>query len=94
MSSQGNAVGSRDAKGDLVNRGWRIAHIGWAAPIVPVIGFVGLIVLSIVAIIHGILAATKGNTSAGLRLILAAWLGSTVVGLLWMGVYALLSSIF
>lgn len=94
MSSQGNAVGSGAATGELVNRGWRIAYIGWVAPILPVIGFVGLIVLSIVAILHGVLAATKGNTSAGLRLILAAWLGSTVVGLLWMGIYALLASIF
>jgi len=79
MSSQGNSVGSGDATGELVNRGWRIAYIGWVAPIVPVIGFVGLIVLSIVAILHGVLAATKGKTSAGLRLILAAWLGSTVM---------------
>lgn len=94
MSSQGNAVGSGDATGALVNRGWLIAYIGWVAPIVPVIGFVGLIVLSIVAILHGVLAATKGNTSGGLRLILAAWLGSTAVGLLWMGLYALLASIF
>ena len=94
MSSQGNAVGSGDATSELVNRGWRIAYIGWVAPIVPVIGFVGLIVLSVVAILHGVLAATKGNTSAGLRLILAAWLGSTAVGLLWMSLYALLASIF
>ncbi|WP_205392196.1 hypothetical protein [Xanthomonas hydrangeae] len=78
----------------LLKRGWRIAYVGWAAPILPVIGFFFLIVLSIVAILHGVLATTKGNTSGGLRLVLAAWIGSTGIGLLWMGVYALLSSLF
>ncbi|MGQ5273474.1 hypothetical protein [Xanthomonas arboricola] len=78
----------------LIKRGWRIAYVGWAAPILPVIGFIFLVVLSIVALIHGVLAIVKGNTSGGLRLVLAAWLGSTGVGLLWMGVYALLSSLF
>ncbi|MEA9757432.1 hypothetical protein VDG64_21100 [Xanthomonas campestris pv. raphani] len=78
----------------LLKRGWRIAYVGWAAPILPVIGFFFLIILSIVALIHGVLAIVKGNTSGGLRLVLAAWLGSTGVGLLWMGVYALISSLF
>ncbi|WXF84246.1 hypothetical protein WDV90_04500 [Xanthomonas translucens pv. undulosa] len=50
----------------LLSRGWRIAYVGWAAPILPVIGFFFLVVLSIVALIHGVLAIVKGNTSGGL----------------------------
>ena len=75
--------------GPLIRKGWTAIFIGWLLPAIPVIGLIGFPIAFCGGGLAGIIAASRGNTSGGVILILAAWAGTLVVGVLWVFIYML-----
>jgi hypothetical protein len=73
--------------------GWKLVIAGWLMPIIPILGFFLMIPAAIAGGILGIVAAHKGNLSGGSKLMFTAWLGTALVGVLWVGIYALIASL-
>ena len=74
----------------LLRTGWILVTIGWLVPIIPVIGMIGFPIAFMSAMVAGGIAASRGNSSGGLLLMLTGVIGTGVVGALWILIYTVL----
>jgi hypothetical protein len=78
---------------NLLKYGWRCVLVGWALPIIPVIGMLLLAIVAVIGQVIGVIAMVRGNASGGLKLLLVAMFGSIAVGLGWALVYAVVAAL-
>lgn len=79
---------------NLLKYGWRCVLVGWALPIIPIVGMFLLAIASVLGQTIGIIAIVRGNASGGLKLLLVAMFGSMAVALCWVLVYGGLAVAF
>lgn len=70
------------ATAPLVSTGWKLVLGGWAAGFVPLLGALGWAVAFFGGIVIGIILMSRKNTSDGVKLLLAGWFGTAIVGLI------------
>ena len=73
----------------LLRKGWSAVIAGWLLPAIPVIGLIGFPIAFFAGLIVGAIAASRGNASGGIVLILAGMLGTMLVGVVWLLIYLL-----
>lgn len=77
----------------LLKIGWMCLIGAWVFPIIPFLGFFGLILMALIALFIAIFTAVKGNLSGAMVLGFSAWLGSGFAAFLWIGIYAMIGSL-
>lgn len=73
----------------LLRKGWIGVLIGWALPVIPLIGLAGFPIAFFSGVIAGIVAMARGNVGGGLTLALVACFGSPLMAMLWVFLYLL-----
>lgn len=79
---------------NLLKYGWRCVFVGWALPIIPIVGMFLLAIASVLGQTIGIIAMVRGNASGGLKLLLVGMFGSMAVVLCWVLVYGGVAALF
>ena len=76
----------------LIRTGWIVVIVGWLLPIIPLIGMIGFPISILSAFIAGGIAASRGNSSGGVFLMLGGVFGTMLVWLFWILIYFLLGA--
>ena len=104
MSEYDNAVSQKAREQDiniaaakmqtapLMRTGWTVVIVGWALPVIPIIGMAGFVISAFAGIIFGIIVASRGNTTGGILLILAGIFATWIVALVWFLIYMALGA--
>lgn len=67
--------------------------IAWLLPIIPIIGFVGLVLGAATCAVMSMLMIAKGATSRGIKYLLISGPGSGLVIILWIAMYGTLVAV-
>lgn len=77
------------ATAPLVSTGWKLVLGGWAAGFIPLLGMLGWAVAFFSGIVAGIILMSRKNTSDGVKLLLAGWFGTSIVGIIQVFIWAI-----
>ena len=77
----------------LLKMGWLCLIGAWVFPIIPFLGFFGMALMGMIAVVIAFVSGFKGNFSGAMVLGFSAWLGSGFAAFIWIGIYALVGSL-